>query len=130
MTSPKKKTVARSNGSTLIKASHSKRRALGGRKGCGRGEAQVLHAPRGFRGTCVQVCGLYPWATGGAPMEGVPFGRNLLTGEPVCCEPISWFLSLRLISTPSAFVMANSGLGNPPCCGARLWVWLPSASHP
>src|SRR4051794_18537212 len=83
-----------------------------GWKGRGRGEALVLDAPREFRGTSVQACGLYPWATGGgAPMEGVPLGRNLLTGEPVCCDPISWFLNSRLISNPSAFVMANPGLG-------------------
>lgn len=113
MPKPQKKTAMGSNGSAPVKAAHrTKRPGPRGWKGRGRGEAQVLDAPREFRGTSVQVCGLYPWATGGgAPMEGVPLGRNLLTGEPVCCDPISWFLNVRLISNPSAFVMANPGLG-------------------
>ena len=83
-----------------------------GYKGRGLGEASLLHPVREMRGTTFQVCGLYPFPMGGgAPLEGVPLGTNILSGEPVCCDPISWFLNARLISNPSAFVMANPGLG-------------------
>ena len=65
-----------------------------------------------MRGTNYQVCGLFPFPMGGgSPLEGVPLGRNLLSGEPVCCDPISWFQKLRVIANPSAFIMANPGLG-------------------
>ncbi len=50
-------------------------------------------------------------AHGSAPLEGVCLGRNLLSNELVCCNQISWFQNVRLISNPSAFVMANPGLG-------------------
>ena len=90
----------------------AKRPGPRGFKGRGLGEAQLLHPVREMRGTNYQVCGLYPFPMGGgAPLEGVPLGRNLLTNEPVCCDPISWFKNVRLISNPSAFVMANPGLG-------------------
>lgn len=83
-----------------------------GYKGRGLGEAALLHPVREMRGTNYQVCGLYPFPMGGgAPIEGVPLGTNILSGEPVCCDPVSWFLEARLISNPSAFVMANPGLG-------------------
>lgn len=83
-----------------------------GHKGRGRGEATYLHQIKEMRATNFQMAGLYPFPMGGAsPMEGVPLGRNLLTGEPVCCDPYSWFRYARLIANPSAFVMANPGLG-------------------
>lgn len=83
-----------------------------GYRGRGLGEAALLHPVREMRGTNYQVCGLYPFPMGGgAPTEGVPLGTNILSGEPVCCDPVSWFLEARLISNPSAFVMANPGLG-------------------
>lgn len=83
-----------------------------GHRGRGRGEAAYLHQIKEMRATNFQMAGLYPFPMGGAsPMEGVPLGRNLLTGEPVCCDPYSWFRYARLIANPSAFVMANPGLG-------------------
>ncbi|WP_196823223.1 ATP/GTP-binding protein [Arthrobacter sp. CAN_A6] len=97
-------------GSTAVKA--ALRPGPRGYKGRGMGEAQLLHPVKEMRGTNYQVCGLYPFPMGGgAPLEGVPLGRNLLSNEPVCCDPISWFQNVRLISNPSAFVMANPGLG-------------------
>ena len=99
-------------GSTSVTAQSSRLAGPRGHKGRGLGEAQLLHPIREMRGTNYQVCGLFPFPMGGgSPLEGVPLGRNLLSGEPVCCDPISWFLKLRVISNPSAFVMANPGLG-------------------
>lgn len=99
-------------GSTSVTAASARRPGPRGHKGRGLGEAQLLHPIREMRGTNYQVCGLYPFPMGGgSPLEGVPLGRNLLSGEPVCCDPISWFQKLRVIANPSAFIMANPGLG-------------------
>ena len=60
--------------------------------GRGRGESVRVDAPDEWRGTTVQVCGLWPWVAGtGTPMVGVPLGRHVHTGATVCCDPISWF---------------------------------------
>ncbi|MDA2812505.1 ATP/GTP-binding protein [Nocardiopsis sp. RSe5-2] len=65
-----------------------------------------------YRGTSVQVCGLWPFAVGAsAPMVGVPLGRSLQTGATLCCDPISWFQRANLISNPSVFVLGKPGLG-------------------
>ena len=65
-----------------------------------------------WRGTSVQVCGLYPFCSGtSAPMIGVPLGLNLRTVSTVCCDPISWFERASLISNPSVFCLANPGTG-------------------
>ncbi len=89
-------------------------RRAGGRgwRGAGRGAAGYVPIPEQWRGTSVQVCGLWPFAAGtGSPMSGVPVGRNLLTGGTLCCDPISWFQHARLISNPSMFVQAIPGIG-------------------
>lgn len=85
-----------------------------GRKGWrvrGGGSAgTVVPAPE-WRGTTVQVCGLFPFAAGsGMPLVGAPLGRHLLNACTVCADPISWFIA-NLINTPSAFVLARPGLG-------------------
>ncbi len=80
--------------------------------GHGRGEDALLEAPVEYRGTTVQVCGLWPWAVGaGTPNVGVPFGRHLQTGATLCCDPISWYQQAGLISNPSAFILGLPGLG-------------------
>ena len=80
--------------------------------GRGGGEAVNVTAADEFRGTTVQVCGLYPFSVGtGTPMIGVPLGKNLSTGASVCCDPISWFQRAQLISNPSMFVLSKPGLG-------------------
>lgn len=72
----------------------------------------VIDPPEEYRGTSVQVCGLWPWAAGsGTPMAGVPMGRHLMTGATVCCDPISWFQRAGLIANPSMFVLGKPGLG-------------------
>ena len=80
--------------------------------GRGRGSAGYLQAPPAWRGTTVQVCGLWPFAAGtGSPMVGVPIGRNLLSGATLCADPISWFQRANLIHNPSMFVLGKPGLG-------------------
>lgn len=78
----------------------------------GGGRASYVQPPPQMRGTTLQVCGLWPWATGaGAPMVGVPLGRHLFSGATVCCDPINWFRHTNLISAPSMFMLADPGLG-------------------
>jgi len=80
--------------------------------GPGGGYSTYVQAPAEWRGTTVQVCGMWPFAAGtGSPMVGVPIGRNILSGATMCCDPISWFMRAKLISNPSMFVLGKPGLG-------------------
>ncbi|MFF0339266.1 ATP/GTP-binding protein [Kribbella sp. NPDC004875] len=80
--------------------------------GPGGGYSTYLQAPQEWRGTTVQVCGMWPFSAGtGSPMVGVPIGRNILSGATMCCDPISWFMRAKLISNPSMFVLGKPGLG-------------------
>lgn len=80
--------------------------------GPGGGMSTYLQPPAEWRGTTVQVCGLWPFAIGaGTPMVGVPLGRHIQTGATLCCDPISWFQRAKLISNPSLFVLGLPGLG-------------------
>ncbi|WP_239063160.1 LAGLIDADG family homing endonuclease [Streptomyces sp. SID13031] len=80
--------------------------------GPARGYSTYLQAPQEWRGTTVQVCGMWPFSAGtGSPMVGVPIGRNILSGATMCCDPISWFMRAKLISNPSVFVLGKPGLG-------------------
>ena len=75
------------------------------------GRDGYIPQPREWRGTSVQVCGLWPFAAGaGSPMVGVPMGRHLATGATVCFDAISWFRH-GLISNPGVFVLGLPGLG-------------------
>ncbi|GAB3306116.1 ATP/GTP-binding protein [Pseudoclavibacter terrae] len=95
-----------------VKAPRLKRPGMRGWLGKGRGEAFYVQAPQEWRGTTVQVCGLWPFAIGtGTPMVGVPLGRHIHTGATLCCDPISWFQRAKLISNPSMFVLGKPGLG-------------------
>jgi hypothetical protein len=83
-----------------------------GWSGRGGGASGYVQAAGEWRGTTVQVCGLWPFAAGtGSPMIGVPIGRNLLSGATLCADPISWFQRANLISNPSMFVLGKPGLG-------------------
>ena len=92
-----------------------KRATIRGWLGPGAGEAVVLDPAPEYRGTTVQVCGLWPFAVGsGAPAIGVPVGRRIGgggLGATVCCDPISWFQTAKLIRNPSMFVLGLPGLG-------------------
>ena len=80
--------------------------------GRGRGESVYVQQADEWRGTTVQVCGLWPFAIGsGTPMVGVPLGRHIGSSATLCCDPISWFQRAKLISNPSAFVLGKPGLG-------------------
>jgi hypothetical protein len=73
-------------------------------------DSYIPQAPE-WRGTSVQVCGLWPFASGAtSPMVGVPIGRHLITGATVCFDPITWFRH-GLISNPGLFVSSLPGLG-------------------
>ncbi|MDO9174627.1 MAG: ATP/GTP-binding protein, partial [Actinomycetota bacterium] len=66
--------------------------------GRGRGQSAYVQQADEWRGTTVQVCGLWPYSVGtGTPMIGVPLGRHLFTGSTVCADPISWFQRAKLI---------------------------------
>ena len=98
--------------STSAKAARPLRPTARGWLGPGRGLSSYVQAPDEWRGTTVQVCGLWPFAVGaGTPMVWVPLGRHIYTGATLCCDPISWFQRAKLISNPSAFVLGKPGLG-------------------
>ena len=83
-----------------------------GYPGRGAGGSVLVQAPSEWRGTSVQVCGLWPFSTGtGTPMIGVPLGRSLISGATLCADPVSWFQDASLISNPSVFVLGRPGLG-------------------
>jgi hypothetical protein len=83
-----------------------------GFSGRGGGRAAFVEAPPEWRGTTVQVCGLWPFGAGsGTPMVGVPLGRELTSGTTLCCDPISWFQRAGLIHNPSVLVLGKPGLG-------------------
>src|SRR5690606_25134280 len=80
--------------------------------GRGRGQSNYVQQADEWRGTTVQVCGMWPFAIGaGTPMVGVPFGRHLLTGATLGCDPISWYQRANLIGNPSVFFLGRPGLG-------------------
>ena len=81
-----------------------------GLRGPGRGRVSYVEAPPEWRGTTVQVCGLFPFSVGGgSPTIGVPLGRNLLTGATVCCDPLAWFQRAKLILNPSTVPARPAG---------------------
>jgi hypothetical protein len=85
------------------------RRGLAGRA---LGTAAYLDVPPEFRGTSVQVCGLFPFVVGtGNPSIGVPIGHHTENWGTVCFDPISWFRDANLISNPSVAILARPGLG-------------------
>lgn len=85
--------------------------AATGWKRPGGGPAGYIEPLEEVQGTAVQVCGLWPWVNGSSlPMVGVPLGDHLLRNSLVCGDPVGWFLA-GIISNPSAFVLAQPGLG-------------------
>lgn len=96
-------------GEVVVRPKRPSGRGWGGRGG---GASQYIQAPDMWRGTTVQVCGLWPYAIGtGSPMVGVPLGRHIHSGATVCCDPISWFQRAKLINNPSVFVLGLPALG-------------------
>ena len=78
----------------------------------GGGASSYVEAAPEWRGTSVQVCGLWPFIAGsGTPMVGVPIGRHLFTHATVCSDPVSWFTRAKLISNPGVVVLGLTGRG-------------------
>lgn len=91
--------------------------------GRGGGGALQLEVAPEWRGTTVQVCGLWPFAAGSAaPLVGAPIGKHLLNSSTVCADPINWFMN-QLVDQPSAFILARPGKGKS-SLGRRLVIAL------
>lgn len=83
-----------------------------GWSGPGGGRVSWVEAPTEYRGTSVQVCGLWPYGTGAAtPTIGAPLGRHRLTGGTVCFDPISWYERAKLINNPSVWIQSEPAMG-------------------
>ncbi|MFE4542417.1 ATP/GTP-binding protein [Arthrobacter sp. NPDC056727] len=90
---------------TKFAAAAARRPGLRGWRGRGQGEAVYVTAADEWRGTSVQVCGLWPFVGGsGTPILGVPIGVHTDTGAPFGADPISWFMH-GMINNPSMFVL-------------------------
>ena len=75
----------------------------------GRAAQQVRVAE--YQATTVQACGLFPFTAGsGSPTTGVPFGRHMMWGEVVCCDPFAW-MDAGLTTNRGMFVLGQPGTG-------------------
>lgn len=82
-----------------------------GWRGPGAGRTGHVEAGALFQATTVQACGLYPFVQGsGAPREGIPVGRHMLTGETVCLELLTW-MRHGLITNTGALLLGQPGVG-------------------
>jgi hypothetical protein len=64
-----------------------------------------------YQATTVQACGLFPFTAGsGAPVTGVPFGRHMMWGEVVCCDPFSW-MEAGFTTNRGVFLLGQPGTG-------------------
>lgn len=82
-----------------------------GYSGPGGGRMATISPQDEYRGTTIQVAGLYPWIVGAnAPILGTPLGPHLTTGAPVCFDPLSAWKA-RAITAPSCFIIALNGFG-------------------
>lgn len=64
-----------------------------------------------YQATTAQACGLFPFVTSSKPPAiGTPIGRDLLSGEVVCLDPMAW-LRAGLITNPGCFVLGQPGTG-------------------
>lgn len=111
----------RAAGSPRLLPPPAKKPSWRGWLGAGRGAAATVEAAPEYRGTTVQVCGLFPYITGGAPpVVGVPLGLHLDGKGTVGCDPISWFTKAGIISNPSAFILGLPGIGKSSV--VRRWI--------
>mgnify|MGYP001202525074 CR=1 FL=1 len=64
-----------------------------------------------YQATTAQACGLFPFVTSSKPPSiGTPIGRDLLSGEVVCMDPMAW-LRAGLVTNPGCFVLGQPGTG-------------------
>lgn len=82
-----------------------------GFEGPGGGRMSTVMPPVEYRGTTVQVAGVYPWIVGAkAPLLGTALGRHLRTGAAVGFDPLyAW--KMKAISAPSCFICALNAFG-------------------
>ncbi|MFC7331234.1 hypothetical protein [Marinactinospora rubrisoli] len=72
--------------------------------------ANIPNVPE-YQATTAQACGLFPFVTSSKPPAvGTPIGRDLLSGEVVCLDPLAW-LRAGLITNPGCFVLGQPGTG-------------------
>ena len=120
-------TATSRHGDTRLVAAEPEKR---GWPGPGGGRAGVIEPAPEYRGTSVQVCGLWPFSAGTTlPLVGVPLGPHWMSLSTVCCDPISWFLK-GMINTPSQFVLGRPGLGKSSLVrrqvlGLAAWGYIP-----
>lgn len=75
------------------------------------GKANVIEIPTEFSASSQQIAGMYPFCVGTAsPLVGTPLGQNLLTGQVLTGDPVSYYLK-GLISAPAGMMMALNGRG-------------------
>ncbi|WP_249187325.1 hypothetical protein [Nocardiopsis sp. MG754419] len=64
-----------------------------------------------YQATTSQACGLFPFVTSSKPPSvGTPIGRDQLSGEVVCLDPLAW-LRAGLVTNPGVFVLGQPGTG-------------------
>lgn len=83
-----------------------------GRKAPGAGRVANVDPGIEYQGTTTQLAGgFFPWVAGsGAPHLGVPVGRHMLWGEPVCLDPLEW-LRAGWVTNPGMFLLGQPGVG-------------------
>jgi hypothetical protein len=82
-----------------------------GWRGTRAGRASHVDVAPEFQATTVQACGLFPFTAGsGAPAVGVPFGRHMMWGEVVCCDPFTW-MDAGLTTNRGVFFLGQPGTG-------------------
>lgn len=75
------------------------------------GASPNLPAVLEYQATTTQACGLYPFVTSSKPPSvGTPIGRDQLSGEVVCMDPLAW-LRAGLVTNPGMFVLGQPGTG-------------------
>ncbi len=103
---------ARKHARLAAREANRHRAGMRGWTGPGGGRAGLVVPAPEWRGTTVQVCGLWPFGAGvGTPLSGVPLGHHLVTNATVCSDPVSWFAEAGLIPNPSLMVLGRPGLG-------------------
>lgn len=77
----------------------------------GTGDTLVVQPALEWRGTTVQVCGLWPFSAGSSlPPIGTPLGPHLLSGATVCADVMAWFTS-GITTVPSGFILGRPAVG-------------------
>lgn len=96
----------------MARAHWGRRPTATGYPGPGGGRSSWVEPPTEYRGTTVQVCGLWPFGTGAStPTIGAPLGRHRYTSATVCFDPISWYERAKLINNPSVWIQSEPAMG-------------------